>query len=54
MSENVLRHLISLSGTLICALAFIAGYVSGVNSWWWAVFLVGFVYMLIFRLLQHH
>ncbi len=54
MSENLLRFLISLVGTLICMLVFIAGYVSGTHGWWWAAIGVLFVYAIINSLLHHH
>ena len=49
MSENVLRHLIALVGTLICALAFLAGYASGGSGWWWTIFGVPIIYVLIVK-----
>lgn len=57
MSEKTLLHLIALIATLICALAYAAGYISGTLGWWWTLFVgVLGVYLIILKLLggRHH
>ncbi len=52
MSDNVIKHTIALFGTLVMALAFIAGYGSGLRGWWWAGFALIFMYGLIIKILD--
>lgn len=52
MGENLIRHLVALSATLVCALAFYAGYISGIRGWWWAVFSVAIIYGGVYRLVN--
>lgn len=35
MGDNIVRHLVALAATIICLLAWYAGYVSGGHGWWW-------------------
>jgi len=49
MSDILLRHLIALIGTLVCFLAFLAGYISGQHGWWWSAIILIIIYALIFK-----
>ncbi len=56
MSENFIRHLISVIGTLITLFAYMAGYISGGLKWWWtSIILIG-IYVAIYKLVNvsHH
>lgn len=52
MGENIIRHLIALAATLVCALAFYAGYISGGHGWWWTIFSVIIVYGGVYHLVN--
>lgn len=52
MSDNKLRHFTATSATLICALAFFAGYYAGPRGWWWAVFSVFIIYGMIYKVID--
>lgn len=52
MSDNVVKHVIALFGTLAMALAFISGYGAGLRGWWWAAFALIFMYGLIIKILD--
>ena len=52
MGDNIIRHLIALAATLVAALAFYAGYISGGRGWWWAVCSVAIIYGGVYRLVN--
>jgi hypothetical protein len=52
MSENTIRHLIALFGTLVAVLAWWSGYASGVRGWWWSVLTMVFIYVAIYKLVN--
>lgn len=52
MSDNTLRHIIAACGTLVCLLAFWAGYQSGQAGWWWNVFPIIIIYIAIIKLVD--
>lgn len=52
MSDNVVKHIIALFGTLVIALAFIAGYGAGIRGWWWAAISLIVMYGLIIKILD--
>jgi hypothetical protein len=52
MSDSVLKHVIALSGTLVCFLAYWAGYQSGQAGWWWAGFSLIIIYAAIVKLID--
>lgn len=52
MSDKIVRHFIALLGTLVCSLAFWAGYKSGINGWWWSSVGVFIIYAIIFKLID--
>lgn len=52
MSENTIRHIISLCGTLVILLAWIAGYASGVRGWWWTIGPFVVVYAVLYALIE--
>ncbi|MEK7644513.1 MAG: hypothetical protein AAB390_04395 [Patescibacteria group bacterium] len=54
MTEKSLRHLIALCMTAICALAYLGGYFSGGQAWWWTSFAVPIVYFIVLKVLHHH
>lgn len=49
MSDTILRHLVAGLATFICAMAYIAGYVSGEHGWWWTIVAVLIVYGAIYK-----
>lgn len=52
MSENTIRHLIALFGTLTGLLVWWSGYASGARGWWWTVLgLIG-LYWIIYSLVE--
>ena len=52
MSDNFIRHLIALAGTIICVLVFFVGYLSALREWWWTVLAMAIVYWLIYKLVH--
>jgi len=52
MGDQVIRHLVALACTIVCALAFYAGYVSGQYGLWWAVFSLVIIYGGVFNLVN--
>lgn len=52
MSDNFIRHLVALAATIICLLAYYAGYYSGAHGWWWTVFSVAIIYNGIYKLVD--
>lgn len=52
MSDNAVKHVVAMFATVICALAYLAGYFSGQLDWWWTVFSVMIVYGGIYRLIS--
>jgi hypothetical protein len=49
MGDNIMRHLIALSITIMCALAYYAGYISGGHGWWWTIVTVLIVYGGVYK-----
>jgi len=52
MSDSVLKHIIALSGTLVCLLAYWAGYQSGLVGWWWTALSLIIIYAAIAKLVD--
>lgn len=52
MSENMVRHLIAICGTLVTLLAWFSGYFSGGRGWWWSVLSLLIVYAAIYKLVD--
>ena len=53
MTENFIRHLICISGTVVAILAWLAGYISGSHSWWWTAIIVAVgMYIVIYKLID--
>ncbi len=52
MSDSTARHLIAFIGTIIVLLAYIAGYMSSTNGWWWTAISVVVIYVSIFKLVD--
>jgi len=52
MSDSSFKHLVAFLITLICAIAFIAGYFAAGFGWWWAVFTVFIVYGVIYSVID--
>ena len=52
MSDGVLKHLIALCGTVVALLAYIAGYQSGQEGWWWTGFSLIVIYIAIVKLVD--
>ncbi len=49
--HDVYRHVVAFCGTLICLLAYVSGYYSGENGWWWTAFGMLIMYGGIFSIL---
>lgn len=58
MNDTVIRHVVSAVATLICFLAYIAGYVSGGYGWWWTAAALLIVYGIVYKIIDagggHH
>ena len=52
MSDNLLKHLIALCGSLVALLAYIAGYQSGQEGWWWTSLSLVIIYVAIVKLVD--
>lgn len=52
MSEGQIRHFVAIAATLICALAFMAGYYSGPHGWWWTIFAVFIIYGTVYKVID--
>lgn len=52
MSENVIRHLIALFGTLVAILVWWSGYASGVRGWWFTIITLVFIYVILYKLVD--
>ncbi|OGH68685.1 MAG: hypothetical protein A3I29_04955 [Candidatus Magasanikbacteria bacterium RIFCSPLOWO2_02_FULL_44_11] len=52
MNDTILRHIIAVVATLICGLAYFAGYFSGPFGWWWTAFAMLIVYGLVYRIVD--
>ena len=51
LSEDKLKKFIALVGCMICAFAYVGGYVSGMYGWWWTILLVPLVFFIIMNTL---
>ena len=51
MTDNFIRHLVSIAGTLIGALIYFAGYVGGQHGWWWAGAGVLSIYLIVHKMI---
>jgi hypothetical protein len=52
MSEQFVRHFAAFIGTLLIFLAWLGGYISAGNGWWWTAIGAGFFYWFIYVLLD--
>lgn len=52
MSDTIVRHLVAAMATIVCALAYFAGYFSGPNGWWWTAFALVVVYGMIYKIVD--
>ncbi len=52
MNDNIARHIVAALATVVTALAFFAGYVSGGHGWWWAVLAVLIVYGIVYKVID--
>lgn len=52
MTDNSVRHIVAFIATLVSALAYFAGYISGSFGWWWTVFAVLIVYGIVYKLID--
>jgi hypothetical protein len=44
--------LISLAVTIAVGLAWLSGYFSSLNGWWWTVFGIIIIYVIIYKLIE--
>jgi hypothetical protein len=57
MTDNLIRHLVALSGTLVTALAYFSGYFSAGRGWWWTALWLILIYFALFKFVDaggHH
>jgi hypothetical protein len=52
MNDTIMRHIVAAIASVICLLAYLAGYFSGPQGWWWTVFAILIVYGLIYKLID--
>lgn len=52
MNDTILRHAIAATATLVCLLAFVAGYFSGENGWWWTGFALLIIYGSVYKIVD--
>lgn len=52
MSEGFMRHFIAFLGSLICLLAFLAGYKAAGFGLWWTGVGVAAIYAILYTLLE--
>lgn len=52
MSDSFIRHLVAIIATIICLLAYFAGYISGQNGWWWTAVMVLVIYGGVYRIID--
>ncbi len=52
MGDQVIRHLVALASTIVCALAYYSGYISGQHDMWWTVFGLVIIYGGVFKLIN--
>lgn len=52
MGDQIIRHLVALAVTIVCLLAYYAGYVSGAHGLWWTVFSLVIIYGGVFKLVN--
>ncbi len=52
MSDNFIRHLVSIAITLVVGLAWVAGYFSSIHGWWWTAVGIVIVYALVYKLIN--
>jgi hypothetical protein len=51
-SGSQLRHLVAFLSTLVAALAYYSGYVSGEHGWWWTAFSLAIVYGGVYKIID--
>ena len=51
MTDAFIRHFVAAVATLIAALIFFAGYVSGTHGWWFAGIMVVGMYFIAYHLI---
>lgn len=52
MSDNFIRHLVSLIVTIVFGLVWVVGYFSHINGWWWTVVGIIIIYIIIYKLIE--
>lgn len=52
MNDTIIRHLVAFIATLVAALAYFAGYISGGYGWWWTVFALVIVYGIVYKVVN--
>jgi len=52
MSDTVVRHMVAIIATLICLMAYYAGYVSGIFGWWWTAIVLIAVYGGVYKIIH--
>ncbi|MBP9694953.1 MAG: hypothetical protein KBD73_00855 [Candidatus Magasanikbacteria bacterium] len=51
MTDEFVRHLVAAIATIISAVIFYAGYVSGTHGWWLAGIMVVGMYIIVYNLI---
>ena len=52
MGDNIIRHFIALLATIVCILAYYAGYISSQHGLWWTVFAIAIIYGGVYKLVD--
>jgi hypothetical protein len=52
MSEGALRHTIAICAALLCFVCYYAGYVSGVQGWWFTGFGAIILYFVMLKIID--
>ena len=52
MTEQFIRHLTSVIGTLLALVVWLGGYIAGSHGWWWAGFAILLCYSIVYTLLE--
>lgn len=52
MSDTKFRHAVAFVATLITGLAYVSGYISGQEGWWWTAVGLLVIYGGVFTLIK--
>lgn len=52
MGDQILRHLVALAITIMCIIAYYAGYISGGRGWWWTILGMLIIYGGVYKMVD--